>query len=103
MTYEVRLAPQAIRDLRTLYREKQAETSHHAAAWFLGLREAVFSLESLPDRCPFTSENRSLRHLLYGNKPHVYRIIFSIDEAARTVNVAQIRHGARKPLPKRKA
>jgi len=45
-----------------------------------------------------TPENAGLRHLLYGNRPHIYRIIYSIDEQAGEVNVAQIRHGARFPF-----
>jgi mRNA-degrading endonuclease RelE of RelBE toxin-antitoxin system len=100
MTYEVRLSPQAVSDLRHLYEEKQVETSHHAAVWFIGLETAVFSLESMPRRGVAAPEDQSLHHLLYGKKPHVYRIIYSIDEPLRRVNVAQIRHGAREPLPK---
>jgi mRNA-degrading endonuclease RelE of RelBE toxin-antitoxin system len=37
---------------------------------------------------------RSLRHLLYGKKPNVYRVIFEIDERRRLVHVLTIRHGA---------
>ena len=103
MTYEVRLAPQAIRDLRSLLLEKQAETSYHAAVWFFGLQDAVFSLEEMAHRSSKTTESSDLRHLLYGTKPHVYRIIYSIDEEARRVNVAQIRHGACHPFRKQKA
>ncbi|HEX9202188.1 MAG TPA: hypothetical protein VF865_21700, partial [Acidobacteriaceae bacterium] len=51
-----------------------------------------------PARSPVTPERAHLRHLLYGNKPHTYRILYSIDEEERIVNVAQIRHGARRPL-----
>jgi mRNA-degrading endonuclease RelE of RelBE toxin-antitoxin system len=101
MTYEVRLAPQAIRDLRSLYLENQAATSHHAATWFRGLEAAVFSLDTFPHRGSTTPEDKSLRHLLYGDKPHIYRIIYSVDDQSQTVNVAQIRHGAREPLPTR--
>jgi hypothetical protein len=55
-----------VSDLRHLYEEKQAETSHHAAVWFIGLETAVFSLESMPQRGVATPEDRSLHHLLYG-------------------------------------
>ncbi len=98
MTYEVRLAPQALRDLRSIYRFVEADTSRAAKEWFRGLESAIFSLEQIPSRCPPAPERPNLRHLLYGNKPHIYRILFTIDEASATVNVAQIRHGARKPL-----
>lgn len=41
---------------------------------------------------------RPLRHLLYGKKPHVYRVLYEIDEPQRTVWVLTIRHGARKNM-----
>ena len=44
-------------------------------------------------------QNRSLRHLLYGNQPHVYRAIYDIDEGNKVVSVLTIRHGARDEAP----
>jgi len=35
-----------------------------------------------------------LRHLLYGHKPHVYRLIYRIVEKPKRVEVLHIRHGA---------
>jgi len=98
MAYEIRLAPQAIRDLREIYQFIQAEDSEAARAWFLGLEAAILSLDSMPYRGSITPENPSLRHLLYGNRPHIYRILYSIDEGLARISVAQIRHGARRPL-----
>jgi toxin ParE1/3/4 len=98
MTYRVELTDRAARDLYRLYEEKQADESDAAARWFNGLEKAVSTLETLPRRCPAAPENkktgRPLRHLLYGKKPHVYRVIFEIDEPRRTVYVLTIRHGA---------
>ena len=42
-----------------------------------------------------TRENSGVRHLLYGGKPHVYRVIFRIMEKQKQVEVLHIRHGAR--------
>ncbi len=42
---------------------------------------------------------RPLRNLLYGNKPHIYRAVYEIDEKARVVRIITIRHGAREPAP----
>ncbi len=95
MTYRVRLQPRAQRDLHTLFLHIRAESSQGAAIWFNGMADAVASLEQLPHRCAITPESPSLRHLLYGNKPHIYRIIFRVDEPAKTVDVLHIRHGAR--------
>jgi plasmid stabilization system protein ParE len=98
MAYEVRLATRAINDLRHIYKTIEADTSQAADAWFRGLESAIFSLETHPARGAVAPERPHLRHLLYGNKPHVYRILYSIDENQKVVNVAQIRHGARRPL-----
>ncbi len=35
-----------------------------------------------------------VRHLLYGTKPHVYRILYEVDQADKAVRVLTIRHGA---------
>ena len=41
---------------------------------------------------------RKLRNLLYGKKPHVYRVIYEVDEGRQTVWVLTVRHGARRPF-----
>ena len=41
---------------------------------------------------------RELRHLLYGKKPHIYRVIYEVDEQRKTVWLLHIRHGARRKL-----
>jgi len=64
--------------------------------WYLGLKEAIGTLRHSPNRCPAAPEDRSLRHLLYGNKPRVYRAIFRILENQKQVHVLHIRHGARR-------
>ena len=53
--------------------------------------KAIFSLEKYPNRAPLTPEDPTARHLLYGRKPHVYRIIFQIDDKTSTVHVLHIR------------
>jgi plasmid stabilization system protein ParE len=102
MTYRVELAGRAIRDLEILYVEKNAAESQVAARWYNGLEEAIYALATYPYRCPVASETRKikrkLRHLLYGNKPHVYRVIYEIDERRQTVRVLTIRHGARRKV-----
>ena len=35
-----------------------------------------------------------MRHLLYGKRPNVYRVIFEIDAPRKVVRVLTIRHGA---------
>jgi plasmid stabilization system protein ParE len=96
MAYLVDIAARAQRDLASLYEEIDAGDSEAALKWYRGLKEAVLSLEKLPNRCPPTSENPQLRHLLYGRKPHVYRVIYRVLESEKRVEVLHIRHGARR-------
>src|ERR1700676_1121873 len=74
MTYRVELTARAVRDLEILYLEKNATESSDAARWYNGLEQAVYTLESRPNRCPGAPEarkaKRQLRQLLYGARPH---------------------------------
>jgi plasmid stabilization system protein ParE len=98
MLFRVELTDRARRDLSSLYARINAAKSSAAARWFNGLEESVYGLERLPHRCPIAPEakkaKRSLRHLLYGNSPHIYRAIYEIDQANEKVYVLTIRHGA---------
>ena len=102
MAYLVEFAARAVRDLEILYVEKDAAESNAAARWYNGLEQAVYALGSYPHRCPVAPEarrlKRKLRQLLYGKKPHIYRVIYELDEGRQTVWVLTIRHGARRKL-----
>ena len=98
MAYLVSLTARARRDLAHLYWTINAEHSEAALKWYHGLKAAILSLEEQPNRCPATPENDKLRHLLYGNKPHVYRAIYRVLEKQKQVQVLHIRHGARGSL-----
>lgn len=102
MTYRVEIAHRAARDLEILFVEKQAAESQTAARWYNGLEVAVCTLAQHPRRGSKSPEakklKRDIRHLLYGNEPHVYRIIYEIDERRQTVSVLTIRQGARRQL-----
>jgi len=95
MTYRVDLTERAARDLRRLYRAINADVSAQAHAWFNDLERVVLSLDEHPARGSFISEDGSLRHLLYGRKPNVYRVIYKIDEQNHVVTVLHLRHGRR--------
>jgi len=43
-------------------------------------------------------ENGKLRHLLFGNKPYIYRAIYRVIDKQKRVEVLHIRHGARQRL-----
>ena len=76
-------------------------TAQHAGEagfrWFMAMDEAIASLANFPARCALAPENArfpiEVRQLLYGRKPHTYRILFTI--RGDTVHVLHIRHGRR--------
>ena len=94
MAYRIELMPRAQRDLADLFDWTGALSSDAALSWYRGLREAIRTLRNSQSRCPVTSEDRSLRHLLYGRKPHVYRVIYRILAQRKLVQVLHIRHAA---------
>ena len=98
MAYEVRLSRRAVADLEAIYNKKNVQHSAPAEAWYLGLRDAVFSLENLSHRGMVAWDRPSLRQLLYGTRPHTYRILYAVDDAACVVSIVQIIHSARKPM-----
>jgi toxin ParE1/3/4 len=99
MAYRIEFSARAKSDLETIYLVKRAAESNAAARWFNGLIREIRSLAQLPNRCPIAPQakkaKRKLRHLLYGKKPHIYRVIYEADEPAKIVKVITIRHGAR--------
>lgn len=98
MAYRIKFTPRAARDLASIFVDIHAEDSEVARKWYKGLYEAIQTLDRLPNRCPATRENPRLRHLLYGHKPHIYRVIYRVLDNEKRVNILHIRHGARRDL-----
>ena len=102
MPYLIEFSDRAVRDLEFLYIEKNAAESHAAARWYNNLEKAINTLKLRPGRCSLIPEGASakgtLRHMLYGKKPHVYRVIYEVDERWQTVWVLTVRHGTRRKL-----
>src|SRR5947209_6180914 len=96
VAYLVSIAARAERDLAQLYGEIHAQDSPAAQRWYRGLKHAILSLQKQPNRTPVTPENKRLRHLLYGSKAHVYRVIYRGIEKRRQVEVLHIQYGARR-------
>src|SRR5437879_960190 len=69
---------------------------------FLTLEDEIASLAAFPERSPLAPESAQfpveVRQLLYGRKPHVYRILYTIE--GETVKILHIRHARRRPIPK---
>jgi len=102
MPYLVRLADRALRDMAAIYEFIDAKASESAFAWFNDLAREIYSLERFPEHGAVIPESKKLRHLLFGKKPNIYRIIYAVDKRNDDVNVLHIRHGARAPVPQKK-
>lgn len=98
MAYRVDLTPRAARDLRQIYRSINASDSGQARVWFNGLERLISSLDEHPARGAAVPEDIRLRQVLYGRKPHLYRVIYAVDDQQDAVVVVHIRHGARDGL-----
>jgi toxin ParE1/3/4 len=101
MAYRVEIARQAEAELEDLYLWVVAQAPQQGTKWFNGLERAVLSLNAHPKRCPVAAESsdrrRPVRVLSYGQKPHVYRIFFTVDDAEQVVHVVHLRRAARRP------
>ena len=96
MAYRVHLVARAELDLSRVFEAVNAANSEGALKWYHGLQEAMQSLEKQPARCPAPPGNDRPRHVLYGHKPHIYRVIYCVLEKQQQVVVLHIRHGARR-------
>ena len=95
MAYAVSISARAQRDLAQIYNYIGVDDSEVAWEWYQGLNKAILDLEEQPNRWPVTHESSKLRHILYGNKPDIYRVIYRVLERRKLVEVIHIRHGAR--------
>ena len=93
MAYLVSITSRAERDFAQLYEHIEAERSGAALKWYIGLKRAILWLEEHPKRCPAAPEGAHTRQLLYGHKPHVYRVIYRVLERRKEVEILHIRHG----------
>lgn len=105
MAFRVEVSAQAERDAEQILDWLLTRHSGRPGIdWFLALDDAFTSLTEFPERCPLAPENTrfpfEIRQLLYGRKPHTYRILFTINE--NVVQILHIRHGRRKPIRPRK-
>ena|SRR5258706_11003111 len=102
MAYAIRITPPAEQDSYSAFERIQHDDPEAAERWLRGLFGAIFSLEDLPARCPLIPEaaylRREIRHLLYGKKRSIHRIIFDIVDDSPVgpmVRVLRVWHGAR--------
>jgi plasmid stabilization system protein ParE len=88
MTFRVETSAEAEDDaeaiLEWLLSQGAGETG---IQWFRELEQAMQSLAEFPERCASAPEDRrfpfTVRQLRYGRKPHICRILFTIERAKR--------------------
>ena len=105
MAYTVSLTGTAEADAYAAFERIREVAPASAARWLTGLFAALRTLADMPARCPIIPEadelGREMRHLLYGKRTGLYRIIFDIQENSAegpSVRVLRIWHGARDNL-----
>ena len=103
MPFHVEFTRRAQRDLDRLYTFIHAADSPAAARWFNVLEARILLLESAPRLGALTHEDPVQRQLIHGNKPHLYRVIYRLDESAKRVFILHIRHGRRDKMPRGKS
>lgn len=100
MKYSVIVTPSAKADIfetNTWLLENYPEA---AEKWLWELSRSITSLAAFPERCPISEESEAfdvvVRQLLSGKRPHVYRILFSVNEGK--VFVLRVRSTRQQPL-----
>lgn len=100
MVYRVVLADRAKSDAQGIYDWVIDAAPERGRIWCEELIKSLASLNRFPLRCPLAREaekiGRPIRCLLFGKRRNVYRILYEVVDAHKTVMVLHIRHGARK-------
>jgi plasmid stabilization system protein ParE len=100
MRYRVIVQRLAREDLEQAYLYAARNAPETAARWLDRFQAALRTLDTRPDRCPLAKEHGKveveLREFLFGRRPFVFRVIFTIDGGA--VRVLRIRRAQRREL-----
>ena len=101
MSYRVVFTARARADVIEQFRYLVDRSPSAAARWYTGIEKAIAKLGTLPERHPIAPDESdhlsiTLRQLLYGRRPGVFRILFSIE--GDTVTLHCVRHCARGPI-----
>lgn len=100
MKYRVLIQPSAKADLFEIHTWLLENVPDYADKWLWQINQAITSLANFPQRCPISSESNAfdltIYQLLYGKKPHIYRILFMVEE--ETVSILRVRHTRQQSL-----
>jgi len=100
VTYRVVFTARARADVIKQFHYLVDRSPAAAARWYTGIEKAIAKLGTQPERHPIADETDqlgiTLRQMLYGRRPGVFRILFSIE--GDTVTMHYVRHSARGPI-----
>jgi plasmid stabilization system protein ParE len=101
LTYRVVFTARARADAIGQFRYLADRSPAAAARWYAGLEKALARLSERPRIHPVAEEESeqlgiTLRQMLHGRRPGVFRILFTIE--GDTVTLHYIRHAARGPI-----
>ena len=101
MKYRIVVTTRARTDAVDAFRWFAERSPAAAARWYAGLQKAIDTLKQNPERHPVAEEESeqfgvTMRHLLYGRRRGVYRLLFSVH--GDTVTLHYVRHSARGPI-----
>jgi plasmid stabilization system protein ParE len=103
MSYRVVVQRLARQDLEEAYLWAANHAPETTARWLRRFQGALQTLNTNPERCPLAPESRKtdlvLRQWLFGKRPNVFRVIFSVDEDA--VRILRILRGQRRFLTRK--
>lgn len=97
MTYRVVFTPRARADAVQAFRRMAEVAPAAAGRWYTDLNQAIAKLRAMPERHPVAEEESellgiTLRQMLYGRRPNVWRILFSIE--GDRIYLHYVRHSA---------
>jgi plasmid stabilization system protein ParE len=101
LTYRVVFTARARADAIGQFRFLADRSLAAAAHWYAGFEKAIAKLGTMPERHPIAQDETeqlgiTLRQMLYGRRPGVFRILFSVE--GDTVTLHYVRHSARGPI-----
>lgn len=98
--HRVEVAGPALRQIRGAFDWIQERSPDAAERWWSGLFAAIRPLETMPEQHALAPESSNapveIRQLLYGKRPGIYRVLYTIRRDL--VLVLHCGHGARRRL-----
>jgi plasmid stabilization system protein ParE len=99
MAYRFKFSARAAADVNRIIDRIAEMSPARAEKWYKGLLNRVATLKSFPKKCPVAPEGEPIgvevRELLYGKRPSIYRILFTISEDM--IEIRAVWHGSHGP------